>query len=111
LTTALNAIMLGLLATPSIPLRTTVSTMEVVKAQSVVICHPTEAQRQQATSTHVLAFDNNSRELVLCESWGNFTAEEWDEIIDAGEKDRAAEDLLRNRVAKMLNLGNGGPTI
>lgn len=111
LTTALNAVMLGLLASPSIPLRTTVSTLEVAKSQGVVICHPTEAQRQQATSIHVLAFDNNSKELILCESWGKFTIEEWDEIINTGEKDRAAEDLLKTRVAKMLGVGDGGSTI
>jgi ribonuclease PH len=103
--------MLGLLATPSIPLRTTVTAIEAVRAQGVVICHPTEAQRQQATSTHVLAFDNNSRELIFCESSGKFTLEEWDEIVDTGEKDRAAENLLRDRAAKMLGTGNGASMI
>jgi ribonuclease PH len=94
--------MLGLLATPSIPLRTTVSAIEVVKAQDVAICHPTEGQRRQATSTHVLAFDNNSRDLVLCESWGEFTLEEWDEVVDAGEKEKIVETLLRERAREML---------
>ena len=94
--------MLGLLATPSIPLRTTVSTIEVVKAQGAVICHPTEGQRRQATSTHVLGFDNNSREIVICESWGDFTIEEWDEVVNSGEKERVVENLLRERVEKML---------
>jgi hypothetical protein len=98
--------MLGLLATPSIPLRMTVSTIEVVRAQGVVICHPTEAQRLQATSTHVLGFDNNSRELIICESWGEFTVEEWDTVIDAGEKERVVESLLRERVEKMLRASN-----
>lgn len=98
--------MLGLLATPSIPLRTTVSTIEVVMAQGVVICHPTETQRRQATSTHVLGFDNNSRELVICESWGEFTVEEWDTVVDAGEKERVVESLLRERVEKMLGASN-----
>ena len=96
--------MLGLLATPSIPLRTTFSAIEVVRAQGVAICHPTEAQRQQATSTHVLAFDNNSRELLLCESLGEFTIEEWDEVVDIGEKERSVEILLREEVAKMLGV-------
>src|SRR5438046_439702 len=94
--------MLGLLATPSIPLRTTVSTVEVVKAQGVVICHPTEGQRLQAISTHVLAFDNNSRGLVFCESWGKFSVEEWNECVEVGEKDGVAERLLRETVGKML---------
>ena len=94
--------MLGLLATPSIPLRTTVSTVEVVKAQGVVICHPTETQRRQASSTHVCAFDHNSRGLVFCESWGEFSVEEWDEVVDVAEKERVVEKLLRERVGKML---------
>jgi ribonuclease PH len=94
--------MLGLLATPSIPLRTTVSTVEAVKVQGVVICHPTEAQRRQASSTHVCAFDSNSRALVFCESWGEFSVEEWDEVIDVAEKERVVEKLLRERVGKML---------
>src|SRR5271170_7823602 len=101
LTTTLNAVMLGLLATPSIPLRTTVSTIEVVMAQSEPILHPTEGQRRQATSTHVLAFDNNSRNLVLCESWGEFTIEEWERVVDEGEKEKSVEVLLREKVGKL----------
>jgi ribonuclease PH len=96
--------MLGLLATPSIPLRTSVSAIEVVRAQGVAICHPTETQRRQASSTHVLAFDNNSRELVFCESWGEFTIEEWDEVVSAGEKEDGVERMLREEVAKMLGV-------
>jgi ribonuclease PH len=100
--------MLGLLATPSIPLRTTVSAIEVVRAQGVAICHPTESQRRQATSTHVLAFDNNSRELVFCESWGEFMIEEWDQVVSAGEKEDSVERMLREEVAKMLGFAKAG---
>lgn len=96
--------MLGLLATPSIPIRTTVSAIEVVRAQGVSICHPTEVQRRQASSTHVLAFDNNSRELVFCESWGEFMIEEWDDVISTGEKEDRVERMLREEVAKMLGI-------
>jgi len=95
--------MLGLLATPSIPLRTTVSAIEVVTRQGTAICHPTEVQRRQATSTHVLAFDNNSRQLVMCESLGKFTTEEWDRVVDAARKDQSVELLLRDRVRSMFN--------
>jgi ribonuclease PH len=100
--------MLGLLATPSIPLRTSVSAIEVVRAQGVAICHPTEGQRRQASSMHVLAFDNNSRELVLCESWGEFTIDEWDEVVSAGEKEDGVERMLREEVAKMLGIAKVG---
>src|SRR5436305_3061959 len=102
LTTALNATILELLATPSIPLRTTFSTLEAVMAQSEVILHPTEGQRRQAKSSHVLAFDNNSRELILCESWGEFSIEEWESVVDVGEKERGVEALLREKVGKLL---------
>jgi ribonuclease PH len=108
LTATLNAVMLGLLATPSIPLRTTFSAIEVVRAQGVAICHPTETQRRQATSKHVLAFDNNSRELILCESSGEFTVEEWDDVVDSGQKERSAEKLLREEIGKMLGVPTEG---
>jgi ribonuclease PH len=98
--------MLGLLATPSIPLRTNFSAIEVVRAQGVAICHPTQKQRLQATSTHVLAFDNNSREVILCESSGEFTVEEWDDVVVTGEKERNVERLLREEVGKMLGVEN-----
>ena len=96
--------MLGLLATPSLPLKTTVSAVEVVRAQGVSICHPTELQRRQATSTHVLAFDNNSKEVVLCESWGVFTVEEWDDVVDAALKQDSVERMLREEVERMLKV-------
>jgi ribonuclease PH len=100
--------MLGLLATPSIPLKTTVSAVEVVRAQGASICHPTEKQRRQATSTHVLAFNNNSKEVVLCESWGEFTVEEWDDVVDAALKEDSVERMLREEVEKMLKITTKG---
>jgi len=98
----MNALMLGLLATPSVPLRKTVTAREVVFAQGTAIVHPTEAQRGQASSRHVLGFDGNSGALVVCESWGMFTVEEWDACVNAGEKDRSVEVLLRERVKEMF---------
>lgn len=100
--------MLALLATPSIPLRSTVSAIEVVKAQGVAICHPTEGQRRQATSNHVLVLDRNSREIVMCESWGEFTLEEWEEVVDAGEKDQDVERLLREEGRKLVGMKENG---
>lgn len=100
--------MLALLATPSIPLRSTVSAIEVVKTQGVAICHPTEGQKQQATSNHVLVLDKNSREIVMCESWGEFTLEEWEEVVDAGEKDQDVERLLREEGRKLVGMKENG---
>ena len=71
-------------------------------AQEVAICHPTELQRRQATSTHVCAFDNNSRKLLFCQSWGSFTIEEWDAVVKVGEKDRDVERIMRENVGKMV---------
>ena len=99
--------MLGLLSTPSIPLRTTISAIEVVRAQGTSICHPTETQRRQATSTHVLGFDNNSRELVICESWGEFTIDEFDKVVQIAKEDRGVETILTEEVKKMLGVAEG----
>jgi len=96
--------MLALLATPSIPLKTSYSAIEVVRAQGTSICHPTETQRQQATSRHVVAIDNNSREVIVCESWGEFTVEEWDDVVDVAVKERGVEQMLREEVAKLLGV-------
>jgi hypothetical protein len=56
----------------------------------------------------VLAFDNNSRELVFCESWGEFMIEEWDQVVSAGEKEDSVERMLRDEVAKMLGIAKAG---
>ena len=104
----MNAVMLALLATPSIPLRSTVSAIEVIKAQGVAMCHPTEGQRRHATSSHVLVFDRHSLEIVLCESWGDFTVEEWDEVVEAGEKDRNVERLMEEEVKKLVGIKENG---
>jgi len=99
--------MLALLATPSIPLRTSVSAIEVVKAQGVVICHPTEQQRRQASSTHVICIDNNSNAIIFNESWGDFTIEEWEQVIDEGIKERkSVEHLLREQVSKLVGISS-----
>ena len=39
---------------------------------------------------------------MFCESWGEFSVEEWDEVVDVAEKERVVEKLLRERVSKML---------
>ena len=79
-----------------------------MRAQGASICHPTETQRGQATSTHVLAFNNNSKEVVLCESWGEFTVEEWDDVVDAALKEDSVERMLREEVEKMLKITTKG---
>jgi ribonuclease PH len=104
LTTAINAAMLALLATPSIPLRTTVIAIEAVRAQGVVMCHPNERQRQQATSEHVLAFDIKSKEVVFSENCGSFTLEEWDQVVEEARKDTAVEPLMRSQIEKLLGV-------
>ena len=81
------------------------SAIEVVKAQGVVICHPTEQQKRQATSTHALCIDNNTDAIVFCESWGEFSLEEWEEVVGEGIKERkTVEHLLREQVSKLEGL-------
>ena len=77
-------------------------------AQGGAICHPTEGQRRQATSNHVLVLDRHSREIVMCESWGEFTVEEWDEVVDAGEKDKDVDRLMREEAMKLVGMNENG---
>jgi hypothetical protein len=56
----------------------------------------------------VLALDNNSKEVVLCESWGVFTIEEWDDVVDAAQKEDGVERMLRESVEKMLAINSKG---
>jgi ribonuclease PH len=94
--------MLALLTTPSIPLRTNVSAVEVVIAQNVPIPHPTETQRRLAQSRHVLAFDNNSGQVVFCESWGEFGVEEWLEVVKVAGRDTAVKNMMREEVKRLV---------
>ena len=49
-----------------------------------VIQHPTIEEIQRATSVHVLGFTSKG-DLLVVESEGSFSVDEWDEVFDAGK--------------------------
>ncbi|UKZ53700.1 hypothetical protein TrVGV298_007497 [Trichoderma virens] len=83
----LHAAILGLL-TATIPLKTVASAtcLAITNADgSTVKVDPTPAEIDQARSVHVLGFTAN-RDLLLAESEGSFSAEEWDTVLQTAEK-------------------------
>lgn len=45
---------------------------------------------------------------MLCESWGEFTVEEWDDVVEAALKEDSVERMLREEVEKMLKITTKG---
>ncbi|KAL7945866.1 ribosomal protein S5 domain 2-type protein [Trichoderma barbatum] len=83
----LHAAILGLL-TATIPLKTVASAtcLAITNAdESTVKVDPTPAEIDQARSVHVLGFTAN-RDLLLVESEGSFSADEWDMVLQRAEK-------------------------
>ena len=50
-----------------------------------IIRNPTLLQSQSADSVHVLAFTSHG-ELLVAESEGNFTLEDWEEVYEVGKE-------------------------
>jgi exosome complex component RRP46 len=50
-----------------------------------ILQNPNISQFQSAESVHVLAFTSHG-ELIVAESEGSFTLEEWDEVHDVGKR-------------------------
>jgi len=53
-------------------------------SSKAVIHNPSLVQSQSADSVHVLAFSSHG-ELLVVESEGTFTMDEWDQIFEAGK--------------------------
>jgi ribonuclease PH len=102
LCTTLNAIVLALLSTPSIPLRTTVFAVECVIADGVATVHPSERERRRAKSRHVLGFDGNDGRVVFCESSGEFSVREWGDVVKVGGGDGSVKAIMRDEVGKLV---------
>ncbi|KAL6873234.1 hypothetical protein J3F83DRAFT_732574 [Trichoderma novae-zelandiae] len=83
----LHAAMLGLL-TAAIPLKTVASAtcLAITNADgsTAVKVDPSPTDIGQATSVHVLGFTAN-RDLLLAESEGSFTAEDWGRVLQTAE--------------------------
>ncbi|KAK1249071.1 hypothetical protein MKX07_002587 [Trichoderma sp. CBMAI-0711] len=83
----LHAAMLGLL-TAAIPLNTVASAtclaITNATAGTTIKVDPSPTEIDQATSVHVLGF-TAGRDLLIAESEGSFTAEEWDRVLQTAE--------------------------
>lgn len=62
---------------------------------------------QHATSLHVFAFANkpDGVDLLLAESAGDFTIDEWEEAHDNAERRWSAEDGLETWLRKVIGQG------
>jgi exosome complex component RRP46 len=54
------------------------------RTSRTILRNPTLAQLESADSVHVLAFTSHG-ELLVAESQGNFTIEDWDEAYEVGK--------------------------
>lgn len=100
----LHAAILGLLS-GSVPLKeTATATTVAVPEQGDMIVEPTPVEAARARSVHVLGFTGGG-ELLLAESEGSFTAEEWALVLERGQA-RCAEggddDMSGGRVGEFV---------
>jgi exosome complex component RRP46 len=83
----LHAAVLGLL-TGALPMKgiATAVTLAIPEEEGQrIIVSPTIKQAQDAKSVHTLGFTSRD-ELLLSESRGSFTLEEWQEILEVGQR-------------------------
>lgn len=81
----LHASVLGLL-TAAIPLKGIATAVALaLPVQGDIIADPDTRQAETAESLHVLGFTSDN-ELLLAESEGSFTQEEWNSVLDAGQR-------------------------
>ncbi|KAH7319956.1 hypothetical protein B0I35DRAFT_224285 [Stachybotrys elegans] len=84
----LHAAVLGLL-TGAVPLKGIATAVTLAMAEGEdgqrIVVSPTIKQAQDAKSVHTLGFTSRD-ELLLSESRGSFTLEEWQEILDIGQR-------------------------
>jgi exosome complex component RRP46 len=68
-----------------IPLSATLSsTLVAIDHNSEQIIHPSPSQLSKAKSIHVFAFSSHG-DLILAESEGTFTLEDWEQVYDSAE--------------------------
>lgn len=75
------------LLSAAIPLATTVTAVLLATSSSTLAIqrNPTLADIREASSTHVLAFSAHKR-LLVAESEGSFTMEQWEAVCDEAEQ-------------------------
>lgn len=83
----LHAAVLGLLS-GAVPLKT-IATAAIVAIpegdEADIIVDPTTEQVDNAKSVHVLGFTSD-KELLLAESEGSFSVDEWNKVLDTAER-------------------------
>ena len=82
----LHAAILGLL-TAAIPLKAiaAATVIAIPDGDKDVIVDPTAVEADRARSLHVLGFTSQD-ELLLSESQGSFSADEWNKILELGQR-------------------------
>ncbi|KAG8421505.1 exosome non-catalytic core subunit rrp46 [Metarhizium acridum] len=81
-----HAAILGLL-TAAVPLKTiaTATTLAIPAGSGALIIDPSPEESAQARSLHALAFTSHD-ELLLAESSGSFSIEDWDRVLETGQR-------------------------
>lgn len=79
----LHASVLGLL-TAAVPMKAIASAAVLAASRDGIRVDPSVEEAAAASSVHVLGFTSND-ELLLAESEGSFTAEEWGQVLQAGQ--------------------------
>ncbi|KAI6780201.1 Exosome complex component-like protein [Emericellopsis cladophorae] len=92
----LHTSILGLL-TAAIPLKTiaTATVLAIPSESDQIVVDPSAVQADKAKSLHVLGF-TSGEDLLLSESEGAFTPEEWAKVLETGERiccQSAGEDV------------------
>ncbi|KAG6011436.1 hypothetical protein E4U43_008302 [Claviceps pusilla] len=104
----LHAAVLGLL-TAAVPLKAiAVSTTLAISADNrEIVVEPSTETASKAKSVHALAF-TSSDELLLSESSGSFSIEEWDRILETGQRIccQDQESGIDAEISETSNLGS-----
>ncbi|KAJ3040576.1 Exosome component 5 [Rhizophlyctis rosea] len=108
LATSINAVMLALMDA-GIPLRSVITAVTcMIDKEGVCLLDPTELELKEARSTHTFAFDNTSKGVVMCESTGVFTEEEYlqcYELCEGGA--HAVQGFLRQAMSRKVSRETG----
>lgn len=82
----LHAAILGLLIA-AVPLKTiaTATLLAISEGSGDIIVGPTAVEASRATSVHAVGFTSDE-ELLLAESEGSFSPEEWGKVLREGER-------------------------
>jgi exosome complex component RRP46 len=99
----LHSAILGLL-TAAVPLKTiaTATLLAIPEGSGDIIIDPTAVEASRATSVHVIGFTTDE-ELLLAESEGSFSPEEWSKVLKEGER-----ICCQRRGGEDTTMGDGG---